>query len=280
MARRSSIQAKTAEQIKAMRAAGLIVGQSLAEVMAAARPGMTTADLDQVARESSAKAGAESSFLGYGGGYGVPAFPAVTCISVNDAVVHGIPGSQVLAEGDLVSVDFGVSVGGWHGDSAITFGVGELDPAAAELSEATRCAMWDGIAAARVGGHIGDISSAIERSIRSRGARYGLVTEFTGHGIGTEMHQAPDVPNVGRAGRGELIVKGTCLAIEPMVTAGSPQVRTLADGWTVVTKDHRLAAHWEHSIAITPAGVWVLTALDGGEAELTARGVPFGALGE
>lgn len=262
-----------------MRAAGLVVADVLAAVRDAAQPGTTTGELDLLARDRSAAAGAESSFLGYGAGFGVPPFPAVTCISVNDAVVHGIPGERVLAVGDLVSVDFGVSIRGWHGDSAITFGVGELSPAAAALNEATRCAMWDGIAAATIGGRIGDISAAIESSVRARRARYGLVTEFTGHGIGTEMHQEPDVPNTGRRGRGELIVKGTCLAIEPMVTAGSGQTRTLADAWTVVTKDHSLASHWEHTIAVTSRGVWALTALDGGEAELTARGVRFGALG-
>lgn len=262
-----------------MRAAGLVVAEVLAAVRAAARPGITTGDLDQLARDRSAAAGAESSFLGYGAGFGVPPFPAVTCISVNDAVVHGIPGAQVLADGDLVSVDFGVSLRGWHGDSAVTFGVGELSPEATALSEATRCAMWDGIAAATIGGRIGDISAAIESSVRAHSARYGLVTEFTGHGIGTEMHQEPDVPNVGRRGRGELIVKGTCLAIEPMVTAGSGQTRTLDDAWTVVTKDQSLAAHWEHTIALTSRGVWVLTARDGGEAELAARGVRFGGLG-
>ncbi len=279
MRRRPGIELKSPDQIRKMRAAGLVVARTLAALREAARPGLSTADLDGLARELIAAAGAESSFLGYGG-YGIPPFPAVTCISVNSEVVHGIPGERVLAEGDLVSVDFGVALDGWHGDSAITFGVGRLAPEAEALSETTRAAMWDGIAAARIGGRIGDISHAIEHSVRSRRNGYGLVSEYTGHGIGTSMHQPPDVPNVGRRGRGELLTKGICLAVEPMVTAGSEDTATLPDEWTVVTRDGSLAAHWEHTIALTPAGVWVLTAEDGGEAELSARGVRFGPLAD
>jgi methionyl aminopeptidase len=241
---------------------------------------VTTIELDGIARERIAAAGAVSSFLGYGGGFGLPPFPAVTCISVNSEIVHGIPGDRVLADGDLVSVDFGVSVNGWHGDSAITFSVGTPDPVAETLSEATRQAMWAGIAAARIGARIGDIAHAVETSVRAQPQRYGIVAEYTGHGIGTAMHQPPDVPNLGRPGRGELLAKGICVAIEPMVTLGSAATATLDDEWTVVTRDGSLAAHWEHTIALTPAGVWVLTAEDGGEAELRARGVKFGPLGE
>jgi len=263
-----------------MRVAGLIVGRTLAAVRDAARAGMTTADLDQIAREHIAAAGATSSFLGYGGGFGLPPFPAVTCISVNETIVHGIPADRVLAEGDLVSVDFGVSKDGWHGDSAISFGIGEITPQAAALSETTREAMWAGIAATRIGARVGDISHAVETSVRSGKAGYGIVSEFTGHGIGSEMHQPPDVPNLGRPGRGELLVKGMCVAIEPMVTAGSANTATLDDEWTVVTRDGSVAAHWEHTVALTGAGAWVLTAEDGGEAELAARGVKFGPLGD
>jgi len=263
-----------------MRVAGLIVGRTLAAVRDAARAGMTTAELDQVAREYIAAAGATSSFLGYGGGFGLPPFPAVTCISVNETIVHGIPGEQVLADGDLVSVDFGVSKDGWHGDSAITFGIGELSPAAAALSEATRKSMWAGIAAAHVGARVGDVAHAVETSVRGSKAGYGIVSEYTGHGIGSEMHQPPDVPNLGRPGRGELLVKGMCLAIEPMITAGSAVTATLDDEWTVVTRDGSPAAHWEHTVALTGVGAWVLTAEDGGEAELAARGVKFGPLGD
>lgn len=280
MPRRASIGAKSAGQILKMRAAGLVVGRTLQALREAARPGVTTAELDQLARERIAEAGAVSSFLGYGAGFGLPPFPAVTCISVNSEIVHGIPGDRVLVDGDLVSVDFGVSLDSWHGDSAITFVVGAGSAPAEALSEATRQAMWAGIAAARVGGRIGDIGHAVETSIRSNPARYGIVSEYTGHGIGTQMHESPDVPNLGRRGRGELLVKGTCIAIEPMVTVGSAANATLDDEWTVVTRDHSLAAHWEHTIALTGTGVWVLTAEDGGEAELTARGVKFGPLGE
>jgi methionyl aminopeptidase len=280
MRRRPGIEIKSADQIRSMRVAGLIVGRTLAAVRDAARVGITTAELDQVAREHIAAAGATSSFLGYGGGFGLPPFPAVTCISVNETIVHGIPGEQVLADGDLVSVDFGVSKDGWHGDSAITFGIGDLSPEAAALSEATRKSMWAGIAAARVGARVGDVAHAVETSVRSTKAGYGIVSEYTGHGIGSEMHQPPDVPNLGRPGRGELLVKGMCIAIEPMITAGSAVTATLDDEWTVVTRDGSPAAHWEHTVALTGAGAWVLTAEDGGEAELAARGVKFGPLGD
>lgn len=280
MRRRPGIEIKSAEQISRMRRAGLIVGRTLAAVRAAAHPGVTTADLDAVAREHIAAAGAVSSFLGYGGGFGLPPFPAVTCISVNSEIVHGIPSGRELVSGDLVSVDFGVSLDGWHGDSAITFGIGEVSAEAAALSEATREAMWAGIASARIGGRTGDVGYAIESSIRSHPHRYGIVSEYTGHGIGSAMHQPPDVPNLGRPGRGELLAKGICLAIEPMVTLGSATTATLEDEWTVVTRDGSLAAHWEHTVALTPAGLWVLTAEDGGEAELAARGVTFAPLGD
>lgn len=280
MRRRPAIMVKSLAQVQAMRISGLVVARILAAVRESARPGITTAELDQLARERIEAAGAVSSFLGYGRSFGLPPFPAVTCISINDEIVHGIPGDRALIDGDLVSVDFGVSVNGWHGDSAITFGVGELSAARAALSETTRVAMWDGIAAAKVGGRIGDISHAVEDSIRNRHAGYGVVAEYTGHGIGRAMHEAPDVPNVGRPGRGELISKGVCLAIEPMVTLGSAATANLDDEWTVVSRDGSAAAHWEHTVAILPGGLWVLTAEDGGEAELTARGVKFAPLGD
>ena len=280
MRRRPAIMVKSLAQVQAMRISGLVVARILAAVREAARPGVTTAELDQLARERIEAAGAVSSFLGYGRSFGLPPFPAVTCISINDEIVHGIPGDRALIDGDLVSVDFGVSVNGWHGDSAITFGIGELSAARAALSETTRVAMWDGFAAAKVGGRIGDISHAVEDSIRNRHAGYGVVAEYTGHGIGRAMHEAPDVPNVGRPGRGELISKGVCLAIEPMVTLGSAATANLDDEWTVVSRDGSAAAHWEHTVAILPGGLWVLTAEDGGEAELTARGVKFAPLGD
>lgn len=274
------LERKRPSQLLRMRKAGLVVADVLATLRDAAAPGVTTGELDTIARDLLASAGAESSFYRYGAGFGVPPYPAVTCISVNEEVVHGIPGERVLRAGDLVSVDFGAIVEGWHGDSAISFGVGELSEQAWELSETTRQAMWAGIAAARVGGRVGDISHAIESHITAQPQGFGIVADYTGHGIGSAMHQPPDVPNLGRAGRGDKLVDGMCLAIEPMVTIGSPETAILDDDWTVVTRDSSLAAHWEHTVAITRAGLWVLTAVDGGEAELTARGVPFAPLAD
>ena len=274
------IERKTPEQILVMRQAGLVVARTLAALGDAAAVGTSTGELDRLARELLAQHGATSSFLNYGAGWGIQPFPAVTCISVNDEIVHGIPGDRVLADGDLVSVDFGAIIDGWHGDSALSFIVGEPRAADVELSEATRQAMWRGIAAAGPAGRIGDISAAIEGFVMSRPRRYGIVREFTGHGIGSAMHQAPDVPNHGKRGRGPMIVEGMCLAIEPMLTLGGEATVTLDDDWTVATRDRSRACHWEHSIAITRAGLWVLTAEDGGEAELTALGAAFGPLSD
>ncbi|WP_284690565.1 type I methionyl aminopeptidase [Propioniciclava flava] len=274
------MELKTPEQLVAMRRAGLVVAQTHVALREAAAPGVTTGELDVLAREVLARHGATSSFLGYDGGYDDPPFPAVTCISVNEEIVHGIPGDRVLAAGDLVSVDFGAIVDGWHGDGAITFGVGELSPADARLSDVTREAMWAGIGAAHLRGRVGDISHAVERRIREEPLTYGIVRDFTGHGIGSAMHQPPDVPNYGRPGRGTRIVEGLALAIEPMVTLGSEEGLTLDDDWTVVTADGSRAAHWEHTMTVTSAGLWILTALDGGEAELTARGLPYGPLAD
>ena len=278
--RATRVELKSPEQFRSMRAAGLVVQRTLARLAAATAPGVTTADLDQVAREEIARAGAVSSFLGYDAGYGLPAYPAVTCISVNSEVVHGIPGPRVLVSGDLVSFDFGVSVAGWHGDSAVTAAVGEVASEVAQLSAVTREAMWAGVAAVRPGGRIGDVGHAIESSVRSHGALYGIVADFTGHGIGSAMHMAPDVPNRGRPGSGVGLRTGMALAVEPMLTLGRAPVATLDDEWTVVTRDGSVAAHWEHTVALTERGLWVLTAEDGGEAELTARGAPFGPLAD
>ena len=278
--RGSRIERKTPDQLRSMRAAGLVVARTLDKVRAAAAPGVSTAALDELARQEIAAARAVSSFLGYDAGFGLPPFPAVTCISVNSEVVHGIPGTRVLAEGDLVSVDFGVSVDGWHGDAAVSFGVGACPPERLRLSEVTHDALWAGIAAVRAGGRIGDIGHAVSSRIRREPRHYGVVEEFTGHGIGSAMHLPPDVPNQGRPGRGIPLTTGMALAIEPMVTLGSPRVVTLDDEWTVVTRDGSMAAHWEHTVAITEDGLWVLTAEDGGAAELAARGVPFGPLGD
>lgn len=274
------IELKTPEELRLMRRAGLVVAEVHTALKDAAAPGVTTGELDQLARDILARHRAGSSFLNYGAQWGYPPYPGVTCISVNEEVVHGIPGSRVLNEGDLVSVDFGAIIEGWHGDAALTFGVGALSQEDAVLSDVTREALWAGIAAATLGGRVTDISHAIERSVRSQPRRYGILKDYTGHGIGSSMHQSPDVPNHGRPRRGPTIVEGLALAIEPMLTLGSSVGVTLHDEWTVVTADGSRAAHWEHTITVTDRGVWVLTAPDGGEAELAARGVPFGPLAD
>lgn len=280
MSGRRGVELKTPAQVRVMRRAGLLVARAHDAVRDAARPGVTTGELDAVAREVLDRAGAGSSFLHYGAAFGLPPYPAVSCISVNAEVVHGIPSERVLADGDLVSMDFGAIVDGWHGDGAITFGVGGLSPERQALSDVTRDGLWAGIAAMRHGGRVTDISHAIERSIRRQERAYGIVAQYTGHGIGSAMHQQPDVPNLGRPGRGPRLVPGLCLAIEPMVTAGSPDTATLEDQWTVVTQDGSDAAHWEHTVAVTRSGLWVLTAHDGGEEMLGRLGLPFGPLSD
>ncbi|GAA2686285.1 MULTISPECIES: type I methionyl aminopeptidase [Actinoplanes] len=261
------IQLKTPEQIVKMRAAGLVVFAALEAMRDAVAPGVSTADLDAVAEKVIRDAGAVPSFKGYHG------FPASICASVNEQVVHGIPGAeQVLVEGDLVSLDCGAVLDGWHGDSAITVGVGATDPALLKMAEVAEDAMWAGIAAAARGvangrGRLTDISFNIEKVVR-KGGRYGIVDGYGGHGIGTEMHQEPHVLNHGKPGRGPRITAGMALAIEPMITMGSPRTVELSDGWTVVTRDGSRAAHVEHTMALLDDGVWVTTAPDGGRARL------------
>jgi methionyl aminopeptidase len=266
------IEVKSAEQIALMRRAGLVVADALARMGDAVAPGVSTLDLDAIARDVLRAAGATPSFLGYHG------YPAVICASVNDRVVHGIPSAaEKLAPGDLISIDFGAIVEGWHGDAAISVPVGELAPDVAAMSATCEAAMWDGLAGARAGGRLGDISHAIETSIR-RAGRYGIVAGYGGHGIGSEMHMDPHILNYGRAGKGARLLPGMALAIEPMVTLGGRATRELDDGWTVVTQDGSWAAHWEHTVAILDDGPWVLTAPDGGRAELAKRGVDLSAL--
>ena len=260
------VEIKTPEQIACMRRAGLVVGHTLALVRTHARPGMTTADLDALAEDHIRDRGAVPSFLGYHG------FPASLCVSVNDEVVHGIPGRRRLAEGDVVSVDCGAIVDGWHGDAAITFGLGPLDQATTELLTVCEDALWAGLAATRLGGRLSDVSAAVEALVRSRG-ELGIVEDYVGHGIGSAMHQPPNVPNYGRPGKGPRLVGGLALAVEPMLTLGSPQTRVLADEWTVVTTDGSRAAHFEHTVTPTENGPWVLTALDGGRERFEAMGV-------
>ena len=252
--KRERIEIKTPAQLAVMRQAGLVVARTLALVAAEVHAGITTAELDEVAAESIRSEGALPSFLGYHG------FPAHICVSVNDEVVHGIPGARVLSEGDLVSIDCGAIVDGWHGDAALSVPVGSVAAELLELSRVTEQSLVAGIAAAVAGGHIGDIGYAVEQYVRSQGP-YGIVEDYVGHGIGTAMHMSPSVPNYGRRGEGPLIREGMALAIEPMVTLGAADTKVLSDDWTVVTADGRPAAHWEHSVAITADGPVVLTAL-------------------
>lgn len=273
-----------------MRRAGLVVAEALDAVRSAARPGATTADLDRVAAGVIADAGATPSFLGYQG------FPASICASVNDQVVHGIPGDRPLLAGDLVSVDCGAIVDGWHGDAAVTFLIGPTgalpddaepaaavaDPADARLARATRTAMWAGISALAGARRVGEVGDAVEASVTVAGeldgTEYGIVEEYTGHGIGTAMHQPPDVLNFRATDRGPRVRPGTCLAIEPMLTRGTEVTRVLADDWTVVTADGSRAAHWEHTVAVLDDGIAVLTARDlgaSGLAPFEVRPVPL-----
>ena len=265
------LEIKTSEQIDLMRVAGRLVGETLELLRAAALPGVSTQELDTLAETNIRDHGGVPSFLGYG----VPPFPATICASVNDEVVHGIPGPRTLVEGDVVSIDCGAIVAGWHGDAAITVPVGEIRDDVRELLRVTEESLWRGMVAARLGGRVTDISHAIETYVRSQG-RYGILEDYTGHGIGTEMHMDPTVPNHGRRGRGPSIVEGLALAVEPMVTLGSKHTDLLEDEWTVTTVDSSMAAHFEHTFTVTPRGAWVLTAVDGGASRLAELGVPFG----
>jgi methionyl aminopeptidase len=268
------IQIKTPGQIAAMREAGLVVSHTLDVLTNAVEPGITTADLDAIAEREIRGAGAVPSFKGYHG------YPATICTSVNDQIVHGIPsGTTRLAAGDLISIDCGAIVDGWHGDAARTVGVGAINDELADLLRACERALWNGLERARSGNRLSDISHAVETSARASG-RYAIVREYVGHGIGSEMHMDPAVPNYGRPGQGPVLVEGMALAIEPMLVLGRPQTRLLDDGWTVVSADGSWSAHFEHTVAITEAGPWVLTAEDGGSGgfgRLRGEALPEGA---
>ena len=257
------ITRKSPREIDRMRKAGRIVAEVLALIESELKPGVTTAQLDRLAERHIRAAGATPSFKGYlgGGKYGKSshAFPASTCISIDAEVVHGIPGARIIRDGSLVSVDVGAILDGWHGDGARTFAVGDVPERARELVDATRLAMMAGIGAAKAGGRIGDISAAVEDVGRAGG--YGIVRPFVGHGIGTEMHQDPQVPNYRTGSRGAELQPGICLAIEPMFTLGSGDVHVEEDGWTVSTSDGALAAHFEHTIAVTENGAEILTSI-------------------
>lgn len=257
------ITRKSAREIDQMRRAGRIVAEVLALMESELAPGVTTGHLDELAERHIRAAGATPSFLGYlgGGRYGKgpKAFPASTCISIDSEVVHGIPGPRAIKAGSLVTVDVGAILDGWHGDGARTFIVGEVSAQAKALVDATRMAMMAGIAAAKVGARVGDISAAIEDI--GLGGGYGIVKPFVGHGIGTDMHQDPQVPNYRTDSRGVQLQAGICLAIEPMFTLGDGDVYVQADNWTVATADNALAAHFEHTIAITENGPEILTTI-------------------
>ncbi|WP_214367170.1 type I methionyl aminopeptidase [Pseudonocardia sp. H11422] len=253
------IEIKSRGELEAMRAAGTLVAATLKAVTELARPGVSTADLDALAEQTIRDAGAVPSFLGYHG------YPASICASVNEQIVHGIPSTgQVLADGDLISVDCGAILDGWHGDAAVTIPIGTVSAADLALSAACEEALHAGIAAVQAGGRLSDISHAVQVSCEKAAHRdradYGIVAEYGGHGIGTSMHMDPFLPNFGDPGQGPRLKPGMALAVEPMLTAGDPETRELSDGWTVVTADGSRAVHWEHSVAVTEDGPWLLTA--------------------
>jgi methionyl aminopeptidase len=256
--RAGRIERKTPAQLDAMRVAGKLVAATLAAVSKHAKAGVSTLELDKLAEQTIRDGGGVPSFLGYHG------FPASICASLNEQIVHGIPSAdQVLTEGDLLSVDCGAIVEGWHGDSAVTLAIGEVAADDLSLSEACCAAMDAGIAAAVPGNRLSDISYAIQTAAESAAERdgigYGIVVGYGGHGIGTQMHMDPFLPNLGSPGRGPRLPAGGVLAIEPMLTAGSAETRTLSDDWTVVTDDGSRAVHWEHTVAITDDGPQILT---------------------
>ena len=265
---RRKIEYKTNSELRTMARAGVVTSRALDAAVAATAAGVTTAELDAAFRAVLDEYGATSNFLGY---YG---FPATICASPNDVVVHGIPGDRKLAEGDIVSIDGGAVVQGWHGDSARTALIGPASAADRELSEMTRAAMWHGIAAASRAQRVGEIGEAIEAFVRKEsGETYGIVEDYVGHGIGSAMHMAPDVPNYSTREGGPRLKAGMALAIEPMLVTGSTETVVLEDDWTVKTVDGSHASQWEHSVAFHRDGIWVLTAEDGGAEELGKLGV-------
>ena len=244
---------RTAAELEKMRAAGRLVGQVLTELSAKVAPGVTTADLDEIAEGLIVDAGAIPAFKGYHG------YPATICASVNEEVIHGIPsGKRVLEAGDVVSIDVGAALGGYYGDSAVTLPVGLVSEEAARLLRVTDESLYKAIDAVKPGGRVSDIGHAVQKHVEANG--FSVVREFVGHGIGQAMHEEPQVPNYGEPGRGPRLAEGMVLAIEPMVNAGKAAVRVLSDGWTAITRDRSLSAHFEHTVAVTADGPWILTA--------------------
>jgi methionyl aminopeptidase len=247
------IVCRSAAELEQMRQAGRLVGEVLSELASTVAPGISTAELDDLAEKRIAAAGATPAFKGYHG------YPATICASINDEVIHGIPsGRRLLQEGDIISIDVGVSLGGYFGDSAITLPVGPVSEEAATLLRVTEESLYKAIERARPGNRVSDIGHAVQQHVEAYG--FSVVREFVGHGIGQRMHEEPQVPNYGEPGRGPRLAEGMVLAIEPMVNAGKPAVKVLGDGWTAVTRDQSLSAHFEHTIAITDGQPWVLTA--------------------
>ena len=257
------ITIKSAREIELMRISGKITAKTLTMLMKTVKPGMTTADVDRLAEESIRSMGGTPTFIGYHG------YAHTICASVNEEVVHGIPGSRVLQDGDLLSIDIGTTLDGYVSDSAVTVAIGAVSPAATRLMLVTQECLMLGIAQMQAGNRLGDIGHAIQEHAEKHG--YGVVRQLVGHGIGTKMHEEPQVPNYGNAGTGTLLRPGLCLALEPMITEGNYEVDTLEDGWTVVTGDGKLAAHFEHTIAVTTEGPKILTLRDFAEHEDVER---------
>jgi methionyl aminopeptidase len=247
------IVCRSAAELERMREAGRLVGEVLTELAAAVAPGVSTGDLDALAEKRIAEAGATAAFKGYHG------YPATICASINDEVIHGIPsGRRLLQDGDIISIDVGASLDGYFGDSALTLAVGQVSEGAATLLRVTEEALYKAIECARAGNRISDIGHAVQQHVEAYG--FSVVREFVGHGIGERMHEEPQVPNYGEPGRGPRLAEGMVLAIEPMVNAGKAAVKVLADGWTAVTRDSSLSAHFEHTVAVTSGEPWILTA--------------------
>lgn len=263
----SKLELKTDDEIRLMRKAGLVSRAAIDAARSVLVPGVTTREIDRAAAAAIESAGATSNFLGYHG------YPATVCVSINDQIVHGIPGKRRVHPGDVVSVDGGAIVGGWHGDNAFTTVVGEGVAEDQRLSDVTEEAMWAGIAAFATAKRVGEIGEAIEAYVQDTAPDLGVVEDFTGHGIGTQMHMEPDVFNYAVKNRGPTVKPGMVICIEPMLVRGSPANTTLDDDWTVVTNDGSRAAHWENTVARHSRGIWVLTEPDGGEERLAPYGV-------
>lgn len=245
------ITLKNAHQLGLMKEAGRISAMALKVMGEAVEPGVTTEEIDRIGYKYITGQGAKPSFLHYEG------YPATACISVNNVVIHGIPGKRKIESGDIVSIDVGAFINGYHGDNAATFGAGDVSEKAQALMDATRQSLADGIRAAAAGARLGDIGHAVQSYVEARG--YSVVYQYVGHGVGEDMHEQPDVPNFGKPGHGLRLIPGMVIAIEPMINEGVPEVKTLADGWTTVTADGKLSAHFENTIAITPDGPVILT---------------------